>query len=80
MTKAEVIKIMGEPASTSADGGVESLHYTLADSGDHRGKYYVRLVNGKVESYGEEADFRTRDLRPMRNVRPMREPRLRIIR
>ena len=57
MTKQEVIEVLGAPDSTSATRRVEYLKYRI-----HRGlfstaDYYVRLINGKVESYGEGGDF-----------------------
>lgn len=67
MTKAEVVKVMGSPTSTSAKDGVEYLNYKLydtfadADSGIGT-NYYVRLVGGKVESYGRLEDKSTIDL------------------
>lgn len=62
MTKDEVVRVMGKPASVSAQGGSEYLNYALSETGDDafRGwtePYYVRLVNGKVESYGRTGDF-----------------------
>lgn len=70
MTKADVIKIMGTPASVSAQNNTEYLIYSCKTSlakalllgalaacpGDSRDKF-VRLVNGKVESYGNVGDF-----------------------
>jgi outer membrane protein assembly factor BamE (lipoprotein component of BamABCDE complex) len=62
MTKEEVIGVMGKPTSVSAQGGAEYLNYVLSETNDDafRGwtkPYYVRLVNGKVESYGRTGDF-----------------------
>jgi outer membrane protein assembly factor BamE (lipoprotein component of BamABCDE complex) len=62
MTKDEVIKVMGPPTSVSAQGGREYLNYALSETDDDafRGwtrPYYVRLINGKVESYGRSGDF-----------------------
>lgn len=62
MTKDEVVKVMGKPTSVSAQGGSEYLNYALSETDDDafRGwtkPYYVRLVNGKVESYGRTGDF-----------------------
>jgi hypothetical protein len=63
MTKKEVISAMGEPSSTAAPGnGVEFLRYelspTVAAAEYHiTQEYYVRLINGRVESYGRMGDF-----------------------
>ena len=64
MTKAEVISVMDrEPDSTSAQGGVEYLTYLLwrdfwdRRPGDYSDRFFVRLINGKVESYGKAGDF-----------------------
>lgn len=62
MTKVDVLKVMGEPTSVSAQGGAEYLNYALTETDDDafmgRTKpYYVRLINGKVESYGRTGDF-----------------------
>ena len=62
MTKDDVIKVMGKPTSVSAQGGSEYLNYALSET-DHDAfhgwthPYYVRLINGKVESYGRTGDF-----------------------
>jgi len=55
MTKVEVIQILGQPDSTSAQANIEYLTYYLyADSRSGYGDqpYSVRLVDGKVESFG----------------------------
>ena len=62
MTKQEVIELMGTPVSTSAQGNVEYLNYALSETGDdafygRTRPYYVRLVNGRVESFGRTGDF-----------------------
>jgi len=48
MTKPEVISILGKPWTTGGRSSVEVLHYK------DDGYYFVRLVDGKVESYGPE--------------------------
>jgi len=62
MTKQNVIKSLGRPVSTSAQGGAEYLNYKFAETSDddfygHYSDYYVRIVDGKVESYGRLGDF-----------------------
>ncbi len=62
MTRAEVISNIGKPASVSAKGKMEYLNYSLSETGDHAlygitTPYYVRLIDGRVESYGRLGDF-----------------------
>jgi SmpA / OmlA family len=61
MTKQEVVSAMGAPTSTAAPGGgVEILRYELREIYGlaHEPKeYYVKLINGKVDSYGRMGDF-----------------------
>jgi len=63
MSKKEVIETMGNPNSSAAPGGgVELLRYTLSENSDQQlmgygNEYFVRLVNGRVESYGRMGDF-----------------------
>jgi hypothetical protein len=64
MTKAEVIAAMErEPDSTSAQGGTEYLTYLLwrdfwdRRPGDYSDRFFIRLINGRVESFGKIGDF-----------------------
>jgi outer membrane protein assembly factor BamE (lipoprotein component of BamABCDE complex) len=64
MTKSEVIKLMGKPDSVSAQNGVEYLTYTLRtetsftkNTWGYQGQYFVRVINGRVDSYGKVGDF-----------------------
>lgn len=62
MTKHQVIENMGPPTSTSAQGSIEYLTYALYDTAEARRfgyftPYFVRLIDGKVESYGRRGDF-----------------------
>jgi len=62
MTKDDVIRVMGKPTSVSAQGGKEYLNYALSETDydaayGRTTPYYVRLINGKVESYGRTGDF-----------------------
>jgi hypothetical protein len=58
MTKEQVLKIMGPPASITADTNAVYLNYALSENGPQFGvpyvatPYEIKLVNGKVESYG----------------------------
>lgn len=51
MTKAEVLQEMGNPTDASGSGNEEYLYYIPANRFWER--YYVHLVNGKVDSYGQ---------------------------
>jgi hypothetical protein len=62
MTKQDVCSTLGDPdSSASPGGGVEVLRYELTTKERPYGlisrEYFVRLVNGKVESYGKMGDF-----------------------
>jgi len=71
MTKPEVVKAMGPPTSTRGNSNVEYLMYHLASqpwitrayaarsgvSGYGEDDYYVRLTDGRVDSYGRQGDF-----------------------
>ena len=64
MTRAQVLAVMGQPASTAADSDVEVLRYKLSATGHdafhHRTEeYFVRLVSGKVERFGKAGDWGT---------------------
>jgi Short C-terminal domain/SmpA / OmlA family len=54
MTKDQVVAILGQPDSTSAQANIEYMTYYLSnDSSYGRDQpYMVRLVEGKVESFG----------------------------
>jgi len=58
MSKGEVIDAIGKPQSTSAKDGVEYLTYNVYEVvfGQYV-PYFVRIKNGKVESYGKIGDF-----------------------
>ena len=67
MTKAEIISLLGTPDSTSAQSNIEYLTYYLqANSGYGRDQpYLVRLVDGKVESFGRFAQLYDLQNRPL---------------
>jgi outer membrane protein assembly factor BamE (lipoprotein component of BamABCDE complex) len=62
MTKEQVIAAIGEPVSKAAQGGAEVFRYHLSTpeqmmwTGGHN-EYYVRFVEGRVESFGRMGDF-----------------------
>jgi hypothetical protein len=65
MTKADVIHAIGRPDSVTAQNGVEYLIYhwanpkqLIADE-ETLDRYFVRLVNGRVDAYGEAGDLGT---------------------
>lgn len=61
MSKQDVIHTLGKPKTQSARGNVEVLHY-VGETGWTQGQLgfrhpdygFVRLVDGKVESFGPE--------------------------
>jgi hypothetical protein len=57
MTEAEVLKIMGQPANIVENRDAKTLNYMLREdwAGAIRSPYSVKLVNGKVDSYGRDA-------------------------
>jgi hypothetical protein len=57
MSRAEVLTVMGPPSSITADQTAEYLNYSLAEgmgtgTSATQTPYEVKLVNGKVVSYG----------------------------
>lgn len=51
MTKSEVMQQMGNPSNASGSGSEEYLWYIPVNRFWER--YYVHMVNGKVEAYGQ---------------------------
>jgi hypothetical protein len=74
MTKSEVISILGTPDSTSAQANVEYLTYYLevnsVERADQDHAYMVRLVDGKVESFGRFTQLFDLYNRPVTNAKP----------
>jgi Short C-terminal domain/SmpA / OmlA family len=72
MTKADVQTLLGTPDSTSAQANVEYMTYYLtSDAGYGRDQpYMVRLVNGKVESFGRFAQLFDLYNRPVTSATP----------
>jgi hypothetical protein len=72
MSKDEVQSLLGTPDSTSAQANVEYMTYYLtSDAGyGHDQPYMVRLVNGKVESFGRFAQLFDLYNRPVTNATP----------
>jgi hypothetical protein len=61
MSKQEAMAVMGDPVSTSANDNIEFLLYNLAENpwqGVSTSRdYFVKIINGKVDSYGRMGDF-----------------------
>jgi hypothetical protein len=64
MTRAQVLQTMGSPTSVSSINGREYLNYSLCVNQcagpipfRQFRPFYVRLIDGKVESFGEKGDF-----------------------
>lgn len=72
MTKDQVVGILGTPDSTSAQANVEYMTYYLTtESGYGRDQpYMIRLVSGKVESFGRFAQLFDLYNRPVTSATP----------
>jgi len=72
MTKDQVLGLFGKPDSTTAQANVEYLtYYLVADAGYGRDQpYLIRLVDGKVESFGRFAQLYDLYNRPVTNATP----------
>ena len=57
MTKQDVIETIGDPDTTSASGNVEYLKYRINVGLVYSDEYLVRLLDGKVDAYGQKGDF-----------------------
>jgi hypothetical protein len=57
MSRAQVVEAMGSPSSTSEMGNTVYLKYRLHSDWIFSERYYVRLVDGKVDAYGRVGDF-----------------------
>lgn len=69
MTKAQVIQVMGKPFATSAKDGIEYMRYNLytriepfAQTSEH----FVRIVDGRVDAFGQAGDFDSTPNRPLK--------------
>lgn len=72
MSKDQVVSVLGQPDSMSAQANVEYMTYYLTtESGYGRDQpYMVRLVNGKVESFGRFAQLFDLYNRPVTSSMP----------
>lgn len=61
MSKSQVVKILGTPKYVAAQEKTEYLIFDLSpydvDMGFHNQEYFVKLVDGTVESYGKKGDM-----------------------
>ena len=61
MTKQQVLEAKGKPYETAAKSGIEYFIYaTFLINGNGKtvqDKYYIRFIEGKVDSYGKLGDF-----------------------
>ncbi len=72
MTEAEVVKILGQPVSMAENkDGSKMLYYELAERGAGPMPYSVKLVNGKVDSYGRDSGATPQKTEPMPVIVPM---------
>jgi hypothetical protein len=69
MTRAEIISLFGQPDSTSAQANIEYLTYYLMNETHYQSEqpYFIRLVDGKVESFGRFAPMYDLQNRPVTN-------------
>src|ERR1044071_7488978 len=61
MSKQEVIAVMGAPVSVSTHGSSQYLNYSVCDTDNQTlngimRPYVVRLIDGRVESYGTSGE------------------------
>jgi hypothetical protein len=75
MSKDQVVALLGTPDSTSAQANVEYLTYYLeinTPNGpvERTQPYFVRLVDGKVESFGRYNTLEDLYNRPITSARP----------
>lgn len=78
MTREEAITAVGQPVSTGADRTSETLYYRLSETRDdayHRitTTFFVKLVDGRVDSFGrivDPAESRQRLLKEVRGSCP----------
>ena len=60
MHRKEVVRILGQPTRTNADGGEESLRFQLRETGHlfHPVEYFVHLKDDQVDVFGKVSDYR----------------------
>ena len=71
MSQPEVVAVLGKPDSKSAQANVEYYTYYLANESANRDQpYFVRFVDGKVESFGRFAQMFDLYNRPVTGAGP----------
>jgi outer membrane protein assembly factor BamE (lipoprotein component of BamABCDE complex) len=72
MTKGQVVAILGQPDSTSAQSNIEYYTYYLTNDSARYGNqpYMVRLVGGQVESFGRFMQLFDIYNRPINGTQP----------
>ena len=72
MSEADVIKILGPPASIADNHDGKTLYYTLREdwAGATLAQYSVKLIDGKVDYYGRDGGS-SRTVTPMPVVVPV---------
>ena len=60
-SREDVIRLLGQPDTISASQSAEVLHYQLRESINdwYASPYYVRIINGKVDSFGRVGTYGT---------------------
>ena len=72
MSEAEVVKILGQPESMAeSKDGSKTLYYSLGEMYVGPMPYSVKLVNGKVDSYGRDSGATPQKTEPMPVIVPM---------
>jgi hypothetical protein len=72
MPKGEVVALLGQPDSTSAQANIEYLTYYLSnDTSPREQPYMVRLVDAKVESFGRFIQLLDIYNRPVNGASPL---------
>jgi hypothetical protein len=59
MSKADVIRLMGQPNYTSGSANVEILSYKLKSDCCFSDTFFVRIKDGKVDRFGQQGSFGT---------------------
>lgn len=59
MNEQQVVNLAGKPQSVAVKGNTKIYEYESWQGLDHHDQqfWYVRFVNGKVESFGHKGDF-----------------------
>jgi hypothetical protein len=74
MTREEVVTVMGKPVSVGADRTSETMYYRLFETRedayhDSSTTFFVKLVDGRVDSFGRVVDPAESQQRLLREIR-----------